>query len=290
MNKIRFGPSGNSQMFYDAGHKSSVEAPKFLREHNLGCYEYSFGRGFTIGIDKAKQIGEEAVKNDILVSVHAPYYINLGNENDETIEKNINYILKSLDYLKLFNGKKCVVHTGSQNKLSRDRAIYNLHRQMDFVLQAYHNGGYDGLYICPETMGKSMQLGSVDEVLDVCTKDDCLIPTFDFGHINAVTGGTLKGVDDYRKIIDKCFDKLGEFKTKNMHIHFSKIEYTDKGEVRHLTLDDTMYGPEFEPLAVLLKEYNLTPTIISESKGKMMEDSITMHNIYDSVFKNLDKN
>ncbi len=286
IDEIRFGPSGNSQIFYDAGHKSSIEAPKFLKEHGLGCYEYSFGRGFVLGTETAKKLGEEAVKNDILMSVHAPYYINLANGNDATIDKNINYILKSLDYLKLFNGKKCVVHTGSQNKLSRPDALNNLYRQLDFVLQAYHDGDYLGTYICPETMGKSQQIGSVDEILEICKRDDCLIPTFDFGHINAVTGGTLKGIDDYRKIIDKCFDTLGEFKTKNMHIHFSKIEYTSKGEVKHLTLDDDIYGPEFEPLAVLLHEYNLTPTVISESKAKMMEDAMTLHKIYESISKN----
>ena len=284
--KIRFGPSGNSQIFYDAGNKSSIQAPKFLKEHNLSCYEYSFGRGFTIGQETAKRLGEEAKNNDILISVHAPYYINLANENDETISKNINYILKSLDYLKLFNGKKCVVHSGCQNKLDRQTALSNLFRQLDFVLESYHDGDYKGLYICPETMGKSQQIGSVDEVLEICTRDESLIPTFDFGHINAVTQGTLKGIEDYRKIIDKCFDKLGEFKTKNMHIHFSKIEYTSKGEVKHLTLEDDIYGPEFEPLAYLLNENKLTPTIICESKGKMMEDAITMHNIYESIIKN----
>ncbi|MBQ0017024.1 MAG: TIM barrel protein [Clostridiales bacterium] len=282
---VRFGPSGNSKIFYEKGHKSSVEAPKFLRELGLSCYEYSFGRGFTIGVEKAKQIGLEAKNNDILVSVHAPYYINLANPNEETIQKNIGYINKSLDYLKLFGGKKCVIHVGSQTKQTREEALKVLYKQLDEILKSFYQNGYDkdGLYLCPETMGKSQQIGSVDEILEICSKDKCLIPTFDFGHINAVTNGSLKTIEDYRKIILKCFEKLGEFKTKNMHIHFSKIEYTDKGEVKHLTLDDTKYGPEFEPLAKLIKEYNLTPTIISESKEMMMEDALKMKTIFDNI-------
>lgn len=280
---VKFGPSGNSKIFYDAGHKTSVEAPQFLQEIGLSCYEYSFGRGFTMGMDKAKVLGEEALKHNILVSVHSPYYINLANANEDTIPKNINYIFKSLDYLRLFNGKKCVVHTGSQNKMPRNEAMNTCFKQMDKVLEHYYQNGYDGLYICPETMGKSQQIGSVDEVLDLCSRDKCLIPTFDFGHINAVTQGSLKTIDDYRRILDKCFDNLGEFKTKNIHIHFSKIEYGDKGEIKHLTLDDTKYGPEFEPLAKLIYEYQLTPTIISESKGTMMEDALKLKQIYDSV-------
>ena len=153
------------------------------------------------------------------------------------------------------------------------------------MLDSYYQNGYDkdGLLLCPETMGKSQQIGGVDEIIDICLQDKHLYPTLDFGHINAVTNGTLKTIDDYRKIIDKCFDKLGEEKTKNMHIHFSKIEYTEKGEVKHLTLDDAVYGPDFEPLAQLIKEYNLTPTVICESKGKMMEDALKMKQIYDSI-------
>ena len=143
---VKFGPSGNSKIFYDAGYKSSTDAPKFLKEIGLECYEYSFGRGFTMGMEKAVLLGEEAKKNDILVSVHAPYYITLANSNDETIEKNTNYILKSLDYLRAFGGKKCVVHPGSQTSHTRDEAMSILFRQLDFVLQAYHDKGYDGLY------------------------------------------------------------------------------------------------------------------------------------------------
>lgn len=282
---VKFGPSGNSQVFYDAGYKSSIDAPKFLNNYGLECYEYSFGRGFTIKPETAKLLGEEAVKNNILISVHAPYYINLANENPETLPKNINYIMKSLDYLRLFNGKKCVFHSGSQNKLSREDALKNLFNQLDEVLKAYYNGNYTDMFLCPETMGKSQQIGTVKEILDICSMDKCLIPTFDFGHINAVTCGGLKTIDDYRKIIDDCFDKLGEFKTKNMHIHFSKIEYTDKGEVKHLTLEDTKYGPDFEPLAKLINEYNLTPTIICESKGTMMEDAKRLKQTYE-ILKN----
>ena len=143
--------------------------------------------------------------------------------------------------------------------------------------------GYGNLYICPETIGKSQQLGSVKEIVELCKFDKCLIPTLDFGHINAVTNGGIKTADDYRKILDYVYNELGEFKAKNLHIHFSKIEYTSKGEVKHLTLDDEMYGPEFEPLAKVIKQMGLEPTIICESKGMMMEDALKMKKIYEDL-------
>ena len=280
---IRFGPSGNSQIFYDDGNKTSLEAPKWCAEHGLKAYEYSFGRMFNMSHESAKKLGVEAKNNDVLVSVHAPYYINLANPSDEAFQKSIGYILTSLSYLKDFEGKKCVFHPGSCGKETREEAFARALSRVDKLLESVYLAGYGESYICPETMGKSQQLGSVKEIVELCKFDKCLIPTLDFGHINAVTGGTLKTADDYRKILDYVYETLGEYKAKNLHIHFSKIEYTSKGEVKHLTLDDTVYGPEFEPLAEVIKEMGLTPTIISESKEKMMEDAMKLKNIYEFV-------
>lgn len=280
---IKFGPSGNSQIFYNDGYKTSLEAPKWLKEHNLEAYEYSFGRMFNMSHEKAKELGKNAEENGILVSVHAPYYINLANPSDEAFERNINYLLTSLAYLVDFKGNQCVFHPGSCGKETRDVAFARLMSRMDKLLEKVYLAGYGNLYICPETMGKSQQLGSVKEIVEMCKLDKCLIPTFDFGHINAVTGGTLKTADDYKKILDLAYNELGEFKTKNLHIHFSKIEYTSKGEVKHLTLDDTVYGPEFEPLAKVIKEMGLEPTIICESKGTMMEDAMKLKEIYGGI-------
>ena len=277
---IRFGPSGNSQIFYDDGYKTSLEAPKWLKEHDLNAYEYSFGRMFNMSHDKAKLLGDEAEKNGVLVSVHAPYYINLANPTEESFEKNANYLITSLSYLRDFKGNQCVFHPGSCGKETRDVAFQRILSRMDKLLEKVYLAGYGDLYICPETMGKSQQIGSVKEVVEMCKFDKCLIPTLDFGHINAVTGGTLKTADDYRKILDYVYNELGEFKAKNLHIHFSKIEYTSKGEVKHLTLEDTVYGPEFEPLAQVIKEMGLEPTIISESKETMMEDAMKLRDIY----------
>ena len=113
--------------------------------------------------------------------------------------------------------------------------------------------------------------------------DKCLIPTLDFGHINCFTHGSLKTEKDYEDILQYVRSELGEFKAKNLHIHFSKIEYTDKGEVKHLTLEDNEYGPEFEPLAKIIKKMDLEPSIICEAKEIMMEDAIKLHGIYKNI-------
>ena len=122
---IRFGPSGNSRLFYESGYKTTLDAPKFLKQVGLSCYEYSFGRGFTMGYEKAKEIGQEAIKNDILISVHAPYYVNFANPDPEALVKNSNYVTNSLKFLEFMGGQKCCVHPGSCGKLPRKEAILN---------------------------------------------------------------------------------------------------------------------------------------------------------------------
>lgn len=283
-NKLRIGPSGNSDIFYQEGNKSSKEAPAWLKSKGLSAYEYSFGRGYTMGAETAMEIGKEALKNDILVSVHAPYYINFANENEEMVEKSYQYVLTGLNFLKMFNGQKIVVHSASQGKLERSHALDLTKKRFEKLLNlCYDNFDMKNVYICPETMGKVLQIGTYEEIIDLCKMDKCLVPTFDFGHINCILQGSLKTEDDFKRIIDLSMEKLGEEKTNNCHIHFSKIEFGEKGEIKHLTLDDNMYGPDFLPLAKVLKEYKMTPSIICESKNRMCEDAMLMNQIYNSL-------
>ena len=134
-------------------------------------------------------------------------------------------------------------------------------------------------------MGKQAQIGTVDEVIKLCQLAPNVYPCVDFGHVNSLLGGALKTADDFQRIIDAMFDGIGEEKTKHMHVHFSKIMYGAKGEIKHLTFADNVYGPEFEPLCEVIVKNNLTPHILSESAGTQMLDSLYMKNCYLQAIK-----
>ncbi len=277
---IKFGPSGNDSMFYALGYKESVQAPTWLRLIGLNAYEYSFGKGILLKDETAIKIGEEAKKNNIEVSVHAPYFINFACASEEQALKNKTYIFKSIEKLRLLGGNRLVVHPASCGKMTREEAVaLTKERLKDLAISLVDNDMND-IYICLETMGKQAQIGTYEEIIDFCTLYDHFIPTFDFGHINALTGGSLKTEKDYKKIIDLCLKKLGKEKTNMIHIHFSHIEYGPKGEIRHLTFEDKKYGPFFEPLAKVLKDYKLSPVVICESKETMAVDAVKMKEIY----------
>lgn len=280
---VKFGPSGNDISFYEEGYSKTIDAFKWVKNKGLDLFEYSLGNGITLKMETAEKLGLEAEKNGIEVSIHAPYFINFANPSLESRQKSINYCVNSLKLLNAFKGKKCVVHSGSQLKQQRDEALKVLYEGYDALINEVYKQNLNNFYICPETMGKYTQIGSYKEIIDLCTLDKCLIPTLDFGHINCVLQGGLKTEDDFKKIIDYSMEKLGRFKTENLHIHFSKIEYSEKGELKHLDYSDNQYGPNFEPLAKVLKEYNLNATVICESKGKMATDALILKNIYQNI-------
>ncbi len=280
---VKFGPSGNDEQFYSDGFSKTIDAFKWVKNLGLDLFEYSLGNGITLKMDTAEKMGIEAEKNGIEVSIHAPYFINFANPSEESKQKSINYCINSLKLLRAFKGKKCVVHSGSQLKQERNEALKVLYNGYDALLNEIYKQNLGDMYICPETMGKYTQIGSYKEIIDLCTLDKCLIPTLDFGHINCVMQGKLKTEDDYKQIIDYSLEKLGRFKTENLHIHFSKIEYSEKGEMKHLDYSNEIYGPDFVPLAKVLKEYNLSPTVICESKGKMATDALILKNIYNNI-------
>ena len=279
---IRFGPSGNSEAFYEEGHKETAEAPEWLNKMGLNAFEYSFTLGQFLSDKTAEKILAEGKKYDIEFSVHAPFYINFVNSSDTARENNYKFMMNSVEGLKKLNGRHCVFHIGSQLKLSREEAFKTLKDNfLDFVHE--FQKVESGVFLCPEAMGKYTQMGTVDEIFEICSWSDCLIPTLDFGHINCVMQGALKTKEDFMAILKKGIDKIGFEKMRDLHIHFSKIMYGAKGEIKHLTFDDTVYGPEPLPMLEAIYELNLEPVIISESAGTQARDSKIMRDLYMNI-------
>ena len=280
---IKFGPSGNSQRFYAEGYKSTTQAPKWCAEQGLTAYEYSFGRGINISDDKCNEIALEAKKYGVQISVHAPYYINFANPSDEMAEKSYNYVLRSAEKARCFGGKRIIFHPSTVGKMTRADAVALTHKRLEILADLIVANNMDDMIFCPETMGKINQIGNVEEVVSFCKIAPFYIPTIDFGHINARTHGSLATFDDYEKLVLHVIEELGFERASKMHVHFSKIEYSTGGEVRHLTFADQVYGPDFEPLARVFKKYNMEPVIICESDGTQADDAVEMKRIYESV-------
>jgi deoxyribonuclease-4 len=280
MSKLLFGPAGNSKSFYDAGFKSSFEMPKYIVDKDLEWYEYSCSKGANIRKETAEKIGNAAKEVGVGISIHAPYYINLANADPEKRLKSREYIYQTLGVARNMGAKRIVFHPGSYMKQSPKVAFDTTKSELDIVMDEIKNRGFYDIQICPETMGKLSQLGNLDEVLELCSIDEQLIPTIDFGHLNSRSRGLLKTQEDYSNILDTIENKLGVERMKNIHIHFSHQEYSGAGERRHLTFDDDLYGPFFEPLSKELVKRRMSAVVVCESNGTMIEDAAMMKKIF----------
>ncbi|MBO7178223.1 MAG: TIM barrel protein [Clostridia bacterium] len=281
---IKFGVAGNSKSFYDEGYTQTIEAGLWCKNRGIDAFEYSFGRGITLNEKTAKEIGNAFRDAGVEMSAHAPYFINLANPDPEMIKKSYAHITNSLKKVKDFGGSRVVVHPATQGKMQREDAINLMVENAKGLIDVLDELGYgDGYKICFETMGKLAQLGTVDEIIKVCSLDERFYPCIDFGHINAREQGILKSALNYNTIVQKMSDFLPKHKVLNMHVHFSKIEYGAKGEIRHLTFEDQKYGPDYEPLMEVFHQNGLEPYVICESDGTQAEDTVQMKKYFFSL-------
>ncbi|ABO49031.1 Endonuclease IV [Desulforamulus reducens MI-1] len=272
---IKFGSAGAPDSFYAQGHKSSLQMPEWLAQRGLDAYEYQCSRGVKIKEPMARELGEKARQFGVALSIHAPYYINLSTEESDKKIKTKGYILDSLRVARWMEAKTVVFHPGGGPGTNRGETFNRSKILFREILQEIAAEGLQDILLAPETMGKINQMGSLEEVLELCSLGEQVVPCIDFGHLNAVSQGSLKTKDDYAKILDIIENQLGKEVVKHLHVHFSIIEFTKAGEKKHWTLREShLYGPDFAPLAELIVERQMEPVIICESAGTQAEDAL----------------
>lgn len=279
---IWFGPAGNSNSFYDQGFAHSWQMPQWLNEMGLNAYEYQCNKGVNLKDETAQQIGDKAKEFNIRLSVHAPYYINLSSAEEEKRNNSIKYILDTLHVAKIMGAGRIVMHPGYVSKITRETAVELAKATLLEAIKEADEAGFSDITICPEVLGKNNQLGNLEEVLDLCGLDERLIPCLDFAHLHSLTQGGMRTENDFAQVFKIAEKHLGKERTKKLHIHFSRVEFGKGGEKKHWSYSDTKYGPDFDPLAKVIIDFNLEPVVICESRGTMAEDALTLKKIYNS--------
>ena len=277
----RFGPAGNADSF-SKQYKSSLDAPGWIAGLGLECYEYQCGKGIHVGEETARRLGEKAREAGIVLSLHAPYFINLANPAPEALERTIGYLTASCQAARWMGAERVVIHTGALMKRTRRQALDTARASLKEALRTCDSQGFGDITLCPETMGKINQLGDLEEVLQLCTLDERLVPCIDFGHLYARSLGADQGAEAFGRMLDRVEQVLGAERASRFHSHFSRIEFTPNGgEKCHRTFDDDGgYGPDWEPLAAEVARRGWSPTFICESAGTQAEDAVWMKEKY----------
>jgi len=261
----RFGPAGVPPMFRLMGATTS-DVPKLLHEEGLDAFEYQasrWGAKPQIKLQDAQKLGEEARKNDVKLSMHGSYFVNLSGKK-EVVEASKQRLIACATAADWMGAYVVVFHTGFYGKFEKDYAFKTCLDALKEISAEIKSQGLK-VKLGPETMGRKFQVGTLEEILTINQEVEGTQLVIDWGHLHALHQGTLKKVEDFRAIAEKVEEKLGTQTLRSMHCHFSKIEFSSQGEKRHHTLDEEKYGPEFRMLADVIVDFGLHPTMICET-------------------------
>ncbi len=249
---IYVGPAG-----YPPGSKGAVKAVENVRALGLDAMEVQFGRGINLSVEKAQELAPRARELGISLSAHAPYYINF-NSDREGKAKSEDWLLRSLRSADAFGGRIVVVHAASYKGGRPEAATAAVVESLRRVRKVAVDEGLSPI-IGLETMGKVGTWGTYEEIAQVMEAVEGVEPVPDFAHLHARSQGSLRTTEDFRAVLDAAL----ALAPGRLHCHFSCIEYTEKGEKRHLLLETK--DPDFSLLSGLLRECRRDVTIICET-------------------------
>ncbi|MEM2108300.1 MAG: TIM barrel protein [Candidatus Bathyarchaeia archaeon] len=279
----RFGPAGIPPLFKILGAELT-DVPRLLREEELNAFEYQavrWGQAPQLKREDAEALGVEARKNDVLLSVHGSYYVNLCGKK-EVMEASKRRLIACATAAQWMGAYILVFHLGFYGYMEKSYAFRTCVEALKDVVATLSGIGIKEVKLGPETMGRTFQVGTLDEILAICEEVEQTQPVIDWSHLHARHQGRFRKADDFRAVIEEVEKRLGAKAARNLHCHFSRIEYSDKGERRHHVLDEKRYGPEFEMLAEVIAEFKMRPVIICETP-LLDVDAMTMRAIFQSV-------
>jgi deoxyribonuclease-4 len=262
----RFGPAG-IPIIFKVMKASLADVPGFLRDEGLDAFEYQavrWGAKPQIKKEDAEKLGVKAKENDVLLSLHGSYFINFCGKK-RILEASKKRLIACATAAEWMGAYIVVFHPGFYGKRTHIEAFENCSNALKEVVETLNSLGIEDVKLGPETMGKLSQFGTLDEILSLCEEIEQTNLVIDWGHLHARSGGGMKSVEDFRSVVELAEKRLGAEAVRNMHCHFSKIEFTEKGERRHHMLGDEDYGPDFRMFAKVIAEFKLKPVIISET-------------------------
>jgi len=260
-NSFRFGTVG-SPISTPKKPGGSVGAVLRIRELGLGAFELGWVRSVRVSEETCAAIRAAGEEQDVLLSVHAPYFINL-NADDEEWPKSRQRIMDAAHYGNLAGATEIVIHPGGYFGRPAAEVLPGAIERFAAVARELREKG-NPVTLRPETMGKQGQLGSLDDALAMSKAIEGVQPCLDFAHLHARTGdGTMNTFEEWDKLLADYGKALGAKALKNLSCHLSGIAYTEKGEKNHLPMTESDF--DLEALFKALHKHGCAGRILSES-------------------------
>jgi deoxyribonuclease-4 len=270
--KLFFGTAGVPRSTKSSNSVAGIER---VRELELDCMELEFVQGVRMSEKGAENVLETARRENIALSVHAPYYINLNSSEEEKLKASMERIYQSARIGSLCGAESVVLHAAFYQKNSKEKVYENVSKALQELAEQLRDEDIPAV-LRPETMGKRTQFGTLEEVLSLSEEIEGVMPCLDFSHIHA-REGKENSYSEFMAILSKVEDSLGKEGLANMHMHVSGIEYDRNGEKRHLTLKESDFN--YPELMKALKEFEVKGLVICESPI-MEQDALLLKETY----------
>jgi deoxyribonuclease-4 len=275
MDKLRFGTAGIPV----CTKGTTVDGISDVKKLNLGSMELEFVRGVYLKEEKTEEVKKVARENDVVLSCHAPYYINLNSIEPKKYHASVNYVLNSAKMLSLSGGFSVCFHAGYYQKQNPQLVYEKIRDGIKEIVKKVRE--FDkNIWIRPEISGKKSQFGDLKEVVRLSQDIEQVMPCIDFSHLFARELGKNNTKGEFRLILGEIEKSLGKEALEEMHMHASGIEFGDKGERNHLTLEESKFN--YKDLMKVLKEFKVKGVLICESPN-IEKDALLMQKHYASV-------
>ena len=276
MKELLFGTAG---IPLSSNPRTTVDGIKHVRNLGLQAMELEFVRNINITKDKAPEVKKSAEQSNVVLTCHAPYFINLNSLEKAKIKASIDRILNSARIAHLCGGYSVCFHAGFYMNMEQKKVYDIIKHNLKEIISALKKEN-NSIWIRPETTGKETQFGNVDEILQLSQELDNVMPCVDFAHFHARTNGKYNTYKEFASILEAIEKKLGKRGLENMHMHITGIAYGPKGEKNHLNLKES--DLKYQELLKALKDFKIKGVVISESPN-IEEDALLMQKVYEKL-------
>ena len=296
-----FGVAGNPPNFWRSEYSGDrANAPEWLHRIKLDALEIQCTYGVRMPEERVLAFREFSEKFGIILSIHGPYYINLGTSDIGKIDNSLNELRKAVELAHKIGSRRVIFHPGAIEE-DRDKAISHA---ISALKRFEDENDLQEVCLFPEIDGVINKLGSLEDILEICYSVKRAWPCIDLAHHHARNNGCLKSKENFIAILNTIEEKLGPEALENLHFHISPVDWNKSGEKAHKAFDDVIpeppqlflfkdeyprdivFSPRYEPFIESIVERNLTPIIICEAKDSQDIGALAMKKYYKSLLNN----
>lgn len=250
--------------------KNTIEGIKRVAELGLNAMELEFVRGINISHETAARAREVSRELGVVLTAHAPYFINLLSDKSDVRRASVERIVESAKVAYIAGAWSVVFHPGYYGRYGSEDAVRTVREALKQVTRTLYDMGIR-IWVRPETMGGLAEVGSLEEVISIAEGIDMALPAIDFAHLYARSVGRVNSSEEFGKVLEEVERRLGSEALGNSHIHMSGIEYGERGERSHLNFDDSRFN--WTAAVEAIRDFGVRGVIISESPN-LEEDAL----------------